>query len=366
MANQLDQFNALQAGTLSPEDYAQHQLINRQQRFADMLMAQNQQPQGQMISGRYVAPSFTQMLNPVANMLAGAYLGKNADEKNAALAQQLRGQQEQDIAKFGEMVKVDPNAAYQFAAKSYVPQLREAGLKKMMPQEFDLAEGAKRYMTLPDGTVKEVASGGEKLHSVKGHLVTSSGKLIYSAPLTGEEKVNPAESQLRSSFLNQATPHIQIASAYRKIEAAPDTAAGDMSKIFGFMKILDPSSTVREGEYASAENARGVPDTVRAQYNKVMSGQRLSPTQRTQFNQAAGDLVKSQKEQFEGQRKYYEDISKNYRIDPANIIYDPYSGMNIQTTPPKVAKPPVNINQQLNIPQSSIINQADAIISGKK
>ena len=85
-----DTFNAIQAGTLSPEDYAAQQQINRQQRYADMLMAQNQQPQGQMISGRYVAPSFFQMLNPVANMLTGAYLGKESDTEAAKLAEKIR------------------------------------------------------------------------------------------------------------------------------------------------------------------------------------------------------------------------------------------------------------------------------------
>ena len=88
--NMADQFNATQAGTMSPEDYAQQQLINRQQRFADMLMQQNQQPQGQMVSGRYVAPSFFQMLNPVANMLAGAYVGKQSDTEAAKLAEKIR------------------------------------------------------------------------------------------------------------------------------------------------------------------------------------------------------------------------------------------------------------------------------------
>jgi hypothetical protein len=368
MANELDQFNVTQAGTLPPELYAQQQQLNRQQQLASMLMQNNQQPQGQMISGRYVKPNFFQALQPVANMITGAYLAKQGDNKASELAQQLRGQQEQDIAKFGELIKTDPNAAYQFAAKSYVPQLRETALKKMMPQEFDLAEGAKRYMTLPDGTVKEVASGGEKLHAVKGSLVTSSGKVVYQAPMTGEEKNNPQEGQLRTTFLGQAQPHVQVASAYRKIVAAPDTAAGDMSKIFGFMKILDPSSTVREGEYASAENARGVPDSVRAQYNKVMSGQRLSPVQRTQFNQAAGDLISSQKEQFEGQKKYFSDVATHLKIAPENIIYDPYAGLELQTTPPKLPKQPVNAAQQLNIPsaKSNILNQADAIISGGK
>jgi hypothetical protein len=368
MANELDQLNLNQAGTLSPEMFAQQQALNRQQQMASMLMQNNQQPQGQMISGRYVAPSWTQQLAPVANMLAGAYLGKQADTKATELAQALRGQQEKDIAQFGELMKTDPNAAYQFASKSYVPQLREAGLKKMMPEEITLGEGQKRFMTLPDGTVKEVASGGEKLYPVKGNLVTSNGKVIYSAPLTGEEKANPQEAGLRTSFLGQIQPHVQISQAYRKIEAAPETAAGDMSRIFGYMKILDPGSTVREGEYASAENARGVPSTVMATYNKVLNGQRLTPQQRQEFTQSAGDLVNSQKQQFETQKKYYSDVATHYKIAPQNIIYDPYADLNIKTTPVKAPKQQLNAGQQLGIPQvnTNILNQADAIIGGKK
>ena len=409
-----NQFSATQAGTMSPEDYAQQQALNRQQRFADLLMAQGQQPQGQMISGRYVPPSFFQMLNPVVNQLAGAYIGKKGDEEAIKLAQRIREQQGQALKSWMETTQGNPaqaggiqgpngmttqttpdmynadmslNPQYKqvapVAAQTPNPQLanlnalqnayaspalQQIAMKGLTPKEFDLAEGAKRYKEMPDGTIKEVASGGEKLHSVGKNLVTSSGKVVYSAPLTGEEKDNPQEGQLRTTFLGQAQPHIQIASAYRKIESAPNTAAGDMSKIFGFMKILDPSSTVREGEYASAENARGVPDTVKAQYNKVISGQRLSPAQRTQFTQAAGDLIGSQKEQFEGQKKYFSDVATHLKIDPANIIYDPYQGMNIQTTPPKSVVQPTNINQQLNIPsaKSSVINQADAIISGGK
>jgi hypothetical protein len=90
MANELDQFNLTQAGTLPPELYAQQQQLNRQQQMAAMLMQQNQQPQGQMVSGRYVPTSFFQNLQPVANMLAGAYLAKQGDTKAAELADQIR------------------------------------------------------------------------------------------------------------------------------------------------------------------------------------------------------------------------------------------------------------------------------------
>jgi len=90
MANELDQLNLFQSGTLPPELYAQQQQLNRQQQMAAMLMQQNQQPQGQMVSGRYVPTSFFQNLQPVANMLTGAYLAKQGDVKAAELAKQLR------------------------------------------------------------------------------------------------------------------------------------------------------------------------------------------------------------------------------------------------------------------------------------
>jgi hypothetical protein len=66
--------------------------VSRQRKLADLLMAQGmQQPQGQMISGHYVAPSFTQQLNPLANILAGQAIGEKADIKQTELATALRG-----------------------------------------------------------------------------------------------------------------------------------------------------------------------------------------------------------------------------------------------------------------------------------
>ena len=54
MPNELDQLNLSQQSTLPPELFAQQQALNRKQQMAAMLMQQNQQPQGQMVSGRYV------------------------------------------------------------------------------------------------------------------------------------------------------------------------------------------------------------------------------------------------------------------------------------------------------------------------
>ena len=325
--------------------------LQRQRRLADLLTGQAfNQPQSQMISGRYVAPSGLQQALPMINAAIGGLSNANLDTKQQAMADILRGRSTDEMNEYARLMKIDPNAANEFARSAKTPEIRALGVKSLTPEEYTLSAGQVRYK---GGQEINRAAPEPKLHVVKGNLVNEQGKVVYTAPLTVEEKTNPAEAGLRTSFLNQAQPHIQISQAYRKIETAPDTAAGDMSKIFGFMKILDPGSTVREGEYASAENARGVPDTVKAQYNKVISGQRLSPDQRTQFTQAAGDLVNSQKQQFNEVAKYYSDISARNRINPENIIYDPYKDLNVQTTPPKQPKPVVNINQQLGVPQAT-------------
>jgi hypothetical protein len=63
--------------------------LARSQRLAQLLGSQ-QMPEGQMVSGRYVAPSWTQSLAQLANAATGAYFGNQAEEKQLKLAEKLR------------------------------------------------------------------------------------------------------------------------------------------------------------------------------------------------------------------------------------------------------------------------------------
>lgn len=150
MANELDQLNLNQAGTLPPELFAQQQQLNRQQQMANMLMQNNQQPQGQMISGRYVAPSWTQQLAPVANMLAGAYIAKQGDTKAAELAQALReGRSKEQQAIMEKLNAGDNKGALALASgstygggKEFVPALIGSVIPKTPEKvaEYNLAK----------------------------------------------------------------------------------------------------------------------------------------------------------------------------------------------------------------------------------
>jgi len=56
-----------------------------------------------------------------------------------------------------------------------------------------------------------------------------------------------------------------------KIKSGPAA----ISMVYKFMKSLDPTSVVREGEFATAANSGGVPDKVYNYYNKLLEGEIL-------------------------------------------------------------------------------------------
>jgi len=82
------------SGGIPPEYLQQQQQLNRQQQMAQLLMQQgSNQPSGQMVSGRYVAPSFFQYAAPLFQTYAGKSLAEKAEKEQLALAEKLRGEQ---------------------------------------------------------------------------------------------------------------------------------------------------------------------------------------------------------------------------------------------------------------------------------
>jgi hypothetical protein len=74
-----------------------------------------------------------------------------------------------------------------------------------------------------------------------------------------------------------------LESNYSRIQKAEKTGAGDQALIFSYMKMLDPTSTVREGEFASAQNTGGAPAAIINAYNKLLNGEMLTEEQRENF-----------------------------------------------------------------------------------
>jgi hypothetical protein len=100
------------------------------------------------------------------------------------------------------------------------------------------------------------------------------------------------------------------------------TGASDLALVFSFMKVLDPTSAVREGEYANAQNTAGIPGWVTAQYNKALRGEILSPDQRTKFLNTADKIYSTAYKKQERIRGDFTDKATRAGVDPRDVLVD--------------------------------------------
>ena len=150
----------------------------------------------------------------------------------------------------------------------------------------------------PKGSNIEYKEFNGKLYSID----KTTGKLSEVTGTGMGEKEREAISKARTEFT--ALPPVKefnlITSAYGRIitSAKEPTAAGDLALIFNYMKMLDPGSTVREGEFANAQNAGGVDTRARSLYNNIREGTRLTAGQRDDFAKRATMLYSQAEEGY--------------------------------------------------------------------
>lgn len=149
-------------------------------------------------------------------------------------------------------------------------------------------------------------------------------------PATGPQ-FNPTEIEkgLRGEFDAKTKDFGLVRDAFSKITKVADdpSPAGDISLIFSYMKMLDPGSTVREGEYATAQNAGSIPNTVWARYNKAVAGETLTPPQREDFVSQASNIYESQLGQYNNDYERYTALARGYSVKPENVVYDRTGGV---------------------------------------
>jgi hypothetical protein len=203
-------------GTLNPEQMLQQQQILRQQKMAEMLMQQGmQQPQGQMVSGRYVAPSIFQNIAGLANQYVGQRGIEKAQQAQIDLAKQLRADETSAMADFMQQRQGRP--AEMFAAQAGPmpdggniplqesraaiapnPQAAFANLyadprASATQRQFAFTKMNEGPMKVGDAlldpnTFKPIYQSERKpvVVSPGGALVDEKGKLIYQAPFKPE------------------------------------------------------------------------------------------------------------------------------------------------------------------------------------
>jgi hypothetical protein len=305
-------------GTLPPELFAEQQQLNRQQQMAQLLMQQGQQqPQGQMVSGRYVAPSFFQNVLPLAQMYAGTRMAEKGDKAALELASKLRGQQQKMSEDYFNAIspqqtelagptptnaplttvnEPDFRKAFSIATDPYAPSFIKSQAAEMLkPQKVGEGEKVIRF-NLATGKNEVVAEGGDKTSpEYKNYLIAKEdpinpfrgGFTDYQTMIkrAGATNINmPSEGERKAGFmaniLDKNILQMQTALGVDPTAVKPNVPASIVAAIAGEnvlsrsitpaqrqivedsqLDVLDAALTLRTGAAYTREQLLGMRGT---------------------------------------------------------------------------------------------------------
>lgn len=155
----------------------------------------------------------------------------------------------------------------------------------------------------------EVKEVGELYDIIGGDPMAISGETMKVA------------GDMRAEYfkLTQQNNFIDVSNQYNKISATSDSPAGDISLIFSYMKMLDPGSTVREGEFDNVQSAASYIERVYGKSLQIGRGNRLTENQRADLKDEAGTIFQQYQNKQQQIDELYFGLAQRYGLDPSLV-----------------------------------------------
>lgn len=149
--------------------------------------------------------------------------------------------------------------------------------------------------------------------------ISATGK-IETLPKAQQERYY----KLQGDFDKAAEKYKGAIDAAKNLNALSvnSTAQDQTAIIFSYMKTLDPSSTVREGEFALVGNTAGLGDRAINALAKLDSGKRLTEQQITDIVGAANKLANVSRKNLDATAQEYDRRATKFGL-PTGLFYEP-------------------------------------------
>jgi hypothetical protein len=320
------------------------------------IMDAPQVPQQQMQQANF-GQRFKQNMGPILQALGYGIASGNLG-RGAAMLPELSDRRSQQRMQQQEMAQEQQrlNATYEWA-KTQDPEVADMIAKgiidpntgfKLIQERRQAAQQGQKPPT-PYSEAAQLKADLDNGYITPEAYQAQLGSLSQGKPDMDTKELFKQEQDLRKEYNSSPTVegYSKVRDAYQRIRAsaAQDSGPGDIGVIFGYMKMLDPSSTVREGEFATAENSAGIPAYVRNMWNKALSGERLTPETRAQMVAGADALYAESAKDVEDTNKRYGGIADQWNVPQDRVLVQPEKFEPLSVGQSKQVAPGVTIKK---------------------
>jgi hypothetical protein len=149
------------------------------------------------------------------------------------------------------------------------------------------------------------------------------------------------ERDLRNDFKSEPIykAYQEVKTAYGQIGSSLklESPAGDLAAATKIMKLLDPTSVVRESELGMAMAATGLEDRLSSLATNIIRGTKLTPAQRKDFRRLADEIYLISEKEYGAKRSEYMDTAKAYGLSEERVGgKEKPSAMGSQANPYKI------------------------------
>ncbi len=233
-------------------------------------------------------------------------------------AKDARNNVDADYASQQKLNQEDPNSAESAQARDYLKQLAPGVADKL--SGYDKLSAAQIQKVAPGLFDKYKMDVSERNADKRLQAQISADDRRADRASSKEERdmTFKLTKEYQNDVVTKRTTEIRQTRNQAEALAREPSPTNDIALVFSFMRSNDPRSTVREGEYAMAAQAGGLPQKFQAMYEQAKEGQ-LPVEARRNMLKTIQTNADAQEQMQVGRDAHFAEQANFYRVKPELI-----------------------------------------------
>jgi hypothetical protein len=170
-----------------------------------------------------------------------------------------------------------------------------------------------------DASPVNLAQGAQLVDPTTGRVIAENAAAETDKDPT--DKTFTRATKLADDFRSETGGFNTVRSAWENVKSAKAGDAGDTALVLNFMRTISPGIRIQPGEaITDAASVPGVSDKAIGLWNKLVSGGKLSDSQRGELRDQARSSFNTQKALYDKTVKTYRERAKRYGVPEEDVV----------------------------------------------